>query len=144
MIVPDVQILVYAYDALSRFHRAARDYWSDALSTNSPIGIPVQSLCGFLRIITHPALGASRMPMAEALEIADEWFKLPQVRLLVPGDRHWVLLREVIIGSKAFGGFVSDAAIAATVMEYGATLHTTDRGFARIAGLRWANPIEKA
>jgi toxin-antitoxin system PIN domain toxin len=142
MICPDVQILIYAYDAAASHHARASRYWSDALSTNYPVGIPIQCLHGFLRIITHPVLGPSRMPMSEAFDIAEEWLALPQVRLLVPGDRHMTIFGEAIKGSRAAGGFVSDVAIAATVMEYGATLHTVDRGFARIPGLNWLNPLQ--
>jgi toxin-antitoxin system PIN domain toxin len=141
MISPDVQLLIYAYDTASEFHIEARNYWSDALSTDSPVGIPIQSLHGFLRLITHPALGPGKMPMSEALEIVEEWLALPQVRVLVPGDRHWAILTEALKGSRAAGGFVSDVGIAATVMEYGATLHSADRGFARIPHLRWSNPL---
>jgi toxin-antitoxin system PIN domain toxin len=141
MISPDVQLLVYAYDELSKFHVQARNYWSDTLSTNGPVGIPIQSLHGFLRIVTHPSLGPSKMPMEQALLIVSEWLDLPQVRLLVPGERHWSTLHDAITASRASGGFVSDVAIAATVMEYGAVLHTADHGFARIPGLRWLNPL---
>jgi toxin-antitoxin system PIN domain toxin len=141
MISPDVQVLVYAHDASSKFHDAARNYWSETLSTNSPVGIPIQCLQGFLRIITHPAIGPTKMPMVEALEIANEWLQLPQVSVLVPGANNWKIFQEAILGSRAFGGFTSDVAIAATVMEYGSTLHTADRGFARIPGLRWLNPL---
>jgi len=34
-----------------------------------------------------------------------------------------------------------DAALAAIAVEHGATLCTTDRGFARFPGLVWTNPI---
>ncbi len=142
MIAPDVQILIYAYDSASPQHARASAYWSDTLSGHSPVGIPIQCLHGFLRILTHPVLGPSRMPMSEAFDIVEEWLRLPQVRLLVPGDRHMTIFAEAIKGSRAAGGFVSDVAIAATVMEYGATLHTADRGFARIPGLRWHNPLQ--
>jgi toxin-antitoxin system PIN domain toxin len=133
---------VYAYDTDSRYHAAASAYWSDTLSNPSPVGIPIQCLHGFLRIITHPVLGNSAMPMSEAFDIVQEWLRLPQVRLLVPGDRHMSIFAEAIKDSRAVGGFVSDVAIAATVMEYGATLHTVDRGFARIPKLPWINPLQ--
>lgn len=142
MIAPDLNLLIYAYDSASEFHREASDFWSDALSSPGIVGIPAQCLYGFLRIITNPKIGPSKMPMSEALDIADEWFRLPQVRLLQPTDRHWPLLREMIVDSRAFGPFVSDAAIAATVMEHGATLCTNDRGFARFDGLKWHNPLK--
>lgn len=141
MTAPDAQTLVYAYDTLSPQHAKASAYWGATLSSHSPVGIPIQCLHGLLRIITHPALGSRRMPMPVALDIAEEWLRLPQVRLLMPGDRHISILADAIKGSRAIGGFVSDVAIAATVMEYGATLHTTDRGFARIPNLRWHNPL---
>jgi toxin-antitoxin system PIN domain toxin len=141
MISPDVQLLIFAYDSTSKFHVSARKYWSETLSTNLPVGIPIQTLHGFLRIITHPSIGPAKMPMTEALEIANEWLSLPQVSVLVPGPRNWQILQKAIAESRAFGGFTSDVAIAATVMEYGSTLHTADRGFARIPGLRWLNPL---
>lgn len=80
--------------------------------------------------------------MSEALDIANEWLQLPQVSVLSPGALNWQILQQAMEGSRAFGGFVSDAAIAATVMEYGSILHTADRGFARIPGLRWQNPLQ--
>jgi hypothetical protein len=40
------------------------------------------------------------------------------------------------------GGQITDAAIAAIAMEYGAVVHTNDRDFARFPGLRWVNPLE--
>jgi toxin-antitoxin system PIN domain toxin len=142
MIAPDVNLLLYAYDSASEFHDEASAFWSDALPTPEPVGIPAQCLYGFVRIITNAKIGPSAIPMTEALNIANEWFALPQVRLLQPTDRHWPLLRESIIVSRAFGPFVSDAAIAATVMEFGATLCTNDKGFARFDGLKWKNPLK--
>jgi len=37
-----------------------------------------------------------------------------------------------------------DAALAAIAIEHGATLYTTDRDFARFAGLSWKNPLVAA
>lgn len=39
------------------------------------------------------------------------------------------------------GPLVMDAVIAALAIEHGATLHTTDRDFARFPGLKWRNPL---
>ncbi len=39
------------------------------------------------------------------------------------------------------GSMVTDAQIAAIVMEHGAVLHTADADFQRFPGLRWINPI---
>ena len=34
-----------------------------------------------------------------------------------------------------------DVGLAAIAIEHGATLHTTDRDFARFPGLDWVNPL---
>jgi predicted nucleic acid-binding protein len=39
------------------------------------------------------------------------------------------------------GALVTDAVIAALVIEHGGTLYTTDRDFSRFPGLSWTNPL---
>ena len=82
--------------------------------------------------------------MAEAVAFVDEWLALPQVRLLVPGEYHWTILRRMLLDGSAAGGSVTDAEIAALTIEYGGELQTNDRGFARFPDLRWRNPLAKA
>ena len=65
----------------------------------------------------------------------------PNVRVLVPGDQHWPLLRRMLVEGQASGPLVSDAIIAALTIEHGGMLHTADRDFARFPGLRWKNPL---
>lgn len=36
---------------------------------------------------------------------------------------------------------VPDTHLAAIAIEYGLTLHTTDRDFARFSGLKWEDPL---
>ena len=52
MIVPDVNLLLYAYDANSRFHAAAAAWWRACLSGSEPVGLPPVVLFAFLRIGT--------------------------------------------------------------------------------------------
>jgi hypothetical protein len=62
-------------------------------------------------------------------------------RIVEPGDRHWEILTRLMRDGQALGPLLTDAAPAALAIEHGATLHTTDRDFARFAELRWTNPI---
>jgi predicted nucleic acid-binding protein len=118
---------------------------SGAIRCRGPklLEFPIQCLHGFVRIITNPNLGSGRLAMLEALDIVGEWLELPQVQLLIPTARHWPMLRAAIAETRAVGPFVSNVAIAVTVMEHGATLYTNDRGIARIPGLRWQNPLKR-
>ena len=40
MIVPDTNLLVFAYDSTSPCHAAAKKWWEDVLSGDKPVGIP--------------------------------------------------------------------------------------------------------
>ena len=61
--------------------------------------------------------------------------------MLEPGERHMEVLGELSRAGQASGPLVMDAALAAIAVEHGATLHTTDRDFARFPGVKWTNPL---
>jgi hypothetical protein len=79
--------------------------------------------------------------MGEAVEIVHPWMGQPNVRVLGPGDGHWLMLSQTLIAGQASGPLVTGAALAALTIEHGGVLHTTDRDFARFPGLRWTNPL---
>lgn len=141
MMVLDVNILLYAYGAASPRHKEARAWLEEILSGAEPVGLPWQTLAAFIRIVTNPRLPGFCRSAAEASRVVDEWLEQPNVRVLVPGDQHWPLFRQMIIDGQASGPLVSDAQLAALTMEYGGVLYTTDRDFARFPGLRWTNPL---
>ena len=142
MIVLDANILLYAYDSASSKHAKARAWVQDVFSQGAPVGLPWQTVGAFLRIMTNTRLPGERFSLEEAAQVVDGWLEQPNVRLLTPGDDHWMLLRRMVVEGQAPGALVSDAQIAALTVEYGGTLYTTDRDFARFPGLRWKNPLE--
>ena len=141
MIVLDVNILLYAYGGPSPRHGKARTCVEELFSGPAPVGLPWQTIAAFLRIGTNSRLAGSR-PVAEAVHEIEDWLKQPSVRVLVPGDDHWPILRRMVVEGQASGPLVSDAEIAALTIEYGGVLYTADRDFSRFPGLRWKNPLE--
>lgn len=141
MIVVDANLLLYAYSKLAAEHLDARVWLARILSEGEPVGLPWQSIAGFLRIITNPKLPGSRVTMPEAIAVVEEWMARPQVQFLAPTSRHWALFRQTLLDGRARGPLTTDAELAALTMEYGGVLHTTDRDFARFPGLRWINPL---
>lgn len=141
MIVLDVNLLLYAYDGRSIPHRQARLWWQSAISGPELIGLPWQTIHGFLRISTHSRISGNQVPMERALSLVEQWMNLPNVRVLAPGERHWGLLRRMLLEGQARGAMATDAQLAALTVEFGGVLHTTDRDFARFPGLRWVNPL---
>jgi toxin-antitoxin system PIN domain toxin len=141
VIVLDVNILLYAYDSASAEHKVARAWLETVFSGQEPVGLPWQTVSAFLRIHTNSRLPGDRFNMEEAACVVDQWIGLPQVRLLVPGERHWSLFRRMLLEGQVRGPLTTDAELAALTVEYGGVLYTTDRDFARFPGLRWVNPL---
>jgi len=141
VIVPDANLLLYAYDSKSELQPAASRWLGRALSGTEIVGFSWISVGAFLRISTNPRLGRSLLPMAQATQIVDIWLAVRNVRLIVPGEGHWGLLKELLIAGRVQGPVMTDAQLAALTIEYGGVLHTTDRDFARFPGLRWVNPL---
>ena len=141
MIVPDANLLLYAYDSDSDRHPSAGRWLRQILSGADTVGLSWLSIGAFLRIATNSSLGRSQMSMTSAIGIVDEWLAMRAVRLIVPGEGHWAILKEMLIAGRVRGPLTSDAQLAALTIEHGAILHTADRDFARFPGLKWRDPL---
>jgi len=141
VIVPDANLLLYAYDSDSDRQRPAARWLGEMFSGPDTFGLSWLTIGAFLRISTHTRLGRSQLRMSFAINIVDEWMAMRAVRLIVPGKEHWVILREMLTTGRVEGPVTTDAQLAALTMEHGAILHTADRDFARFPGLRWVNPL---
>jgi len=143
MIVPDANLLLYAYDRDSQHHARAAAWLSSVLTGAELVGMPWQTIWAFLRISTNGRIFTSPLSMEQATGLVDEWLAQDRVRLLAPGERHWTLLKEMLRKGAMYGSQTTDAQLAAITLEHGGVLYTTDRDFARFPGLRWVNPLEK-
>jgi uncharacterized protein len=144
MILVDANLLLYAYDAASPNHQAARQWWEDRLSEDRPVRLAWTTLLAFLRISTHPRLLQAPFSLPEATGHVAAWLCRPMVDVLHPTARHWEILRGLVERGQAGGNLVPDAHLAALAVEHGATLCTTDRDFARFDGLALVNPLAAA
>lgn len=141
MIAPDANLLLYAYDSESPFHRAAARWWAALLSGTEPVGLSPVVVFAFLRLATHPKVFDRPMPVAEASERVASWLARPNVRLLVAGPGHVESVCRLLAKAGTGGNLVTDAQIAALALEYGATVHSADGDFARFSKVDWENPL---
>lgn len=141
MIVPDVNLLVHAYNAESPVHDRARAWFEGLMSDPSPVGLPWVTALGFIRITTHPRVMTSPLSAASACEHVESWLAQPQVAVLHPGERHAAVLFDLLRRLGTAGNLTTDAHLAALAIEYQAELHSTDADFTRFSGLRWRNPL---
>jgi toxin-antitoxin system PIN domain toxin len=141
MIIPDINLLLYAYDADSPFHANAVAWWQGCLSATEPVGLLPVVLFGFMRIGTNVRAFHHPMTPSEAAGHVRSWLEQPPVELLEPGSGHVQSVLKLMEGLGTAGNLVTDAQIAAAALHHDAVLHTTDTDFIRFANLRWLNPL---
>lgn len=141
MILVDANILVYAVDADSPRHRAARRWLEATLSGTTSVAIPWAVVLAFLRLTTRAGILRRPLELSHALGYVDEWLSQPYVAAVAPGPRHWPILRNLLRRTGAGGNLTSDAHVAALAIELGATVCSTDHDFARFPGVEHLDPL---
>lgn len=143
MILPDLNLLLYAYNPHVPQHATARCWWEGAMNGDELIGVPLEVAFGFVRVATNRRLGPARAELPAACRVVEGWFGLPQARLLTPGAQHFTRVMDLMVSAMAAGPVLSDAILAAYAIEHRATLFTNDGDFARFPGLNWKSPLVK-
>lgn len=143
MILPDVNVLLYAVDRRSAPHRAARAWLESTLSGGQPIGLAWVVILAFLRITTRPGWSARPLSIDAAFSILQDWLNHPSVSIAHPGPEHPSILRMLLTTTGSAGDLTTDAHLAALAIEHEAELISADRDFARFPGLRWSNPLAR-
>lgn len=141
MILPDLNLLVYAHNEAAPLHGAARQWWEETVNAEQRIGVPWAVAIGFIRLVTHSSvLHEPRRPL-DALAIVRGWFALPGVEPLDPGPRHLEIVEGLFRASGVGGALTTDTHLAALAIEHQAELFSNDADFGRFPGLRWRNPL---
>jgi toxin-antitoxin system PIN domain toxin len=141
MILPDVNVLVYAHREDATDHIHYRQWLEGVIQSDQPYGISDQVLSGFLRVVTHPRVFKSPSQISLALDFARELREQPNCRVVVPGPRHWQIFAHLCQSLSAAGNLIPDAWFAALAIESDYEWITTDRDFKRFPGLRWRHPF---
>jgi toxin-antitoxin system PIN domain toxin len=141
MILVDADLLLHPYNPRSRDHDGVRTWLELTLAGPELVRFAWLTCWAFLRISTNARVFEHPLTMAEAEAVVSSWLAQPAAGVLDPGERHWPILRSLAADGQIVGPLVMDAALAAIAIEHGATLCTTDRDFARFAGLSWKNPL---
>ncbi|MDE2640963.1 MAG: type II toxin-antitoxin system VapC family toxin [Chloroflexota bacterium] len=141
MIVPDLNLLIYAHNEAEPRHVPARRWWEDLVNGTERVGVPWVVTTGFVRLLTQRGVRADPATPEQVLDYVQEWFSFPHVVPLNPGVEHLTLIRRALAATGAGGNLVTDAHIAALAIEYQAEVHSNDADFARFPGLRWRNPL---
>jgi hypothetical protein len=144
VIIPDVNLLVYAYNSDAPCHQQARGWWEACVRGFQPVAIPWVVAIGYLRLMTSAAVLQRPVEVATALGHLRCWLEQPSVRILQPGPRHLAILSGFCEAGVLSAAVMTNAHIAALAIENQAFVHSNDSDFSRFPGLRWINPLHAA
>src|SRR6266699_3100760 len=141
MILPDVNVLLYAFRRDSTRHADYRRWLDETINGEAAYGIASQTLASLVRISTHPGIFVNPSHLNEALAFCQAVLQSPHCSVVHPGPRHWDLFTDLCRRARATGNLVQDAWFAALAIEAGCEWVSTDRDYARFPGLRWREPF---
>jgi toxin-antitoxin system PIN domain toxin len=141
LILPDVNVLLYAFRDDSIDHARYRAWLEEVLNGHEAYGMSSQVLCSVARIATHPRIYVRPSGIEDAFAFARVLMEQPQCTLVQPGVRHFSIFEDLCHKATARGNLVQDAWFAALAVESGCEWITTDGDFSRFPGLRWRRPF---
>ena len=141
MIVPDVNMLVYAHNSASPKHNDALRWWERLLNGTESIGLPWVVSAGFVRVVSNPKVLSPPLARKTAVDYVASWLAQSHVIPLNPGTGHLSLFRQNVAVSGGGPNLVTDAHIAAVAMEYDAEVHSADGDFEKFPSVRLVNPL---
>jgi toxin-antitoxin system PIN domain toxin len=141
MILPDINVLVHAYDTGFVHHEAAKRWWEDTVRAGTPVGLAWLTILGFIRITTNRSILGNPRTVTSVLSIVRLWSRQPGVRIVTPGERHAEILSELLEKLGTAGDLTQDAHLAALAIEYQAEIASVDTDFDRFP-VRWFDPLK--
>jgi toxin-antitoxin system PIN domain toxin len=141
MVLPDVNVLVYAFRPDTQHHVLHRRILLGLLEGDEAFGMSGVVLSGFVRVVTHPRVFETPDRIEDALAFAETLRTSERAVWIEPGPRHWEIFQRLCRDANARGNLVPDAYLAALAIESGCEWISTDRDYARFPGLRWRHPL---
>jgi toxin-antitoxin system PIN domain toxin len=140
MILPDVNVLVYAFRRDAPHHALCHSWLSEIVASDARYGMSRLALSALVRITTNSRVFREPSTLAEAFKFCDALTVQPNCQIIEPGERHWGIFRELCTETGTQGPRVTDAWFAALAMEWGCEWVTLDRDYNRFPALKWSTP----
>lgn len=139
MLMPDVNVLVYAHRQDEAMHAPYAAWLKRTIDGAEPFSLSVLVAVGFVRIVTNPKIYEDPTPLPVALGIIEQLAAHPRCRVASPSTTHLDEVVRLCRATGATGKLVADAQHAALAMAEGCTWVTRDGDFATFEsqGLRW-------
>lgn len=141
MLLPDVNVLIYAHRAESPEHERYAEWLRELADGAEPFGLSELGASAFVRIVTNGRIWEEPTSVEDALEFIERLRVRSNARPLTHGAASWQLFAQLCRRARARGKLVADAYHAALALEHGCEFVTADGDFARFVGLRYRHPL---
>jgi toxin-antitoxin system PIN domain toxin len=135
MILPDVNVLIYAFRQDAPQHAVCRSWLNGVVAADARFGISKLALAAVVRVITNPRIHRAPASLVDAFAFCENLLQQPHCVVVEPGDRHWEILRRLCTDNGIKGPGVTDAWYAALAIEWACEWVTCDRDFLKFPEL---------
>lgn len=140
MILPDVNVLIYAFREGVPEHATCRSWLDRVVKSDTRFGISPLALAAVVRVTTNLRAYPAPTSVEAAFKFCDNLLGQPHCQVVEPGERHWDIFKGLCTETDTRGSRVTDAWYAALAIEWGCEWITLDRDFARFPALKWQVP----
>ena len=103
MILPDVNVLIYAFRRDLPQHRICRAWLAAVVSGDARFALSPIVLSAVVRITTNGRAFRMPSPLEEAFGFCEDLVGQPHCQIVEPGDRHWDIFRRLCIETDTRG-----------------------------------------
>jgi toxin-antitoxin system PIN domain toxin len=137
MVLPDVNVLIYAFRPEVPEHAMCRRWLDGVVSGDALFGLSPLVLGAVIRVTTNARAFGEPSEIEDAFGFCENLLAQPHCQIVEPGEQHWEIFRRLCVATGTRGRRVTDAWFAALAIEWGCEWITLDRDFARFPGLKW-------
>jgi len=140
VILPDVNVLIYAFRSDAVEHTLSRNWLVATMSSGARFGLSPLTLNAVARITSNVRTFKTPSALDDIFRFCDFLLAQPNCQVVEPGARHWTIFKDLCFASGTTGPRITDAWFAALAIEWGCEWVTFDRDYARFPGLKWRTP----
>jgi len=140
MLIPDVNLLLYATNRRSPSHSDSQKWWHNVLNGSIQVGLCAPVLFAYVRMATNPRIFTHPISVEQAFAYVENWMDHTIVQWLEPDHSHLTRVKTLLLEAGTGGNLVTDAQIAAYGLQYNATICSADFHFSRFQ-VKWHNPL---
>jgi len=144
VLVVDTNVLVYAANSTSQFHRPCREWIDRRRRRPDAWYVTWAILYEFLRVTTHPRILPRPWTVSGAWQFVETLLASPGLGILVPTERHPEVVAQVIAELPYLvGNIIHDVHTATLMREHGIKqICTRDHDFGRFPFIQTIDPLK--